>query len=250
MRAAGGELNALVNRAGRWTGRLARAGWLATGRVPGGQAMQQQVRRFERALRSGADTGTTPWTSHDSHQGTTGQAEESTALRSAMAELLHASIEHSTERSKQNLFHAILRQLLPDEARILAALSDGSRFPVMHVRPRGSEELTLRNASTVGKSAGVAATFLVPHYLSRLDAHGLLRFSVEEDELSVQYDILLTDEQVQQAVERARDGRRLAPHVQRQVVSLSELGEQFWRACDPTGETDTGARVMRPKAGS
>lgn len=253
MDSARGELEAFVNRAGRLAGGLARAGWQVTGRMPGGVAVQQQVRRLERAVLTAR--GIAPAERGGYQAGSDGPtlvgpaAGQPTALRAAMAELLNRSIEHNRERSKEYLFGSILAQLVPDEARILAALSDGTRYPVVHVLARGGEvEPVLRNASTVGKAAGVVEFQFVPHYLSRLHGLGLVRIEAEDEELSVQYDILLTEDLVQRAVERARSGRRLAPPVERRTVAISELGERFWRACDPTGP-ETGEHLIGSKAG-
>jgi hypothetical protein len=263
MNSAQGELEALVQRAGRLAGRLARVGWRVTARMPGGELVQQQMQRIERAvLGEPADArsvdsravdrrAAVPERGADAETPTLvgPAAGQPTALRAAMAELLNRSIDHNREHSKEYLFTGIVSQLLPDEARILAALSDGTRFPVVHVLPRGgAAEPVLRNASTVGKAAGVAAFRFVPHYLTRLHGLGLVRIEAEDEDLAVQYDILLTEDVVQQAVEHARGRRRLAPHVERRTVVLSELGEQFWRACDPTGVA-TDSHVTEPKAG-
>src|SRR5437764_261061 len=73
-------------------------------------------------------------------------------LRTAMAELLRQSAEMDREQSREYIFTAILRQLLPDEARILSALSDGASYALVHVAGRaalgGPQRIVLRNASS------------------------------------------------------------------------------------------------------
>jgi hypothetical protein len=154
-------------------------------------------------------------------------------LRAAMAELLNRSIGFGREKAKEYLYAIILRQLTPDEARILSALSGGSPFPLIDVAERtnlgGAGRVVLRNASTVGKAAGVSLGDQVPSYLTRLIGLGLADIDEEAPSLETQYEILMTDEVVRQAensVKRAKFIRR--------TVHISRLGAQFWEACDPT----------------
>jgi hypothetical protein len=154
-------------------------------------------------------------------------------LRAAMAELLNRSIGFGREKAKEYLYAIILRQLTPDEARILSALSGGSPFPLIDVAERtslgGAGRIVLRNASTVGKAAGVSLLDQVPSYLTRLIGLGLVDIDEEAPSLEPQYEILMTDEIVRQAensVKRVKFVRR--------TVHISRLGAQFWEACDPT----------------
>ena len=54
-------------------------------------------------------------------------------LRSAMSELLERSVEATRADSRDYLYGTIISQLVPDEARILAALSDGTHFAAIDV---------------------------------------------------------------------------------------------------------------------
>jgi hypothetical protein len=62
------------------------------------------------------------------------------SLDAKMHTLLDRAIEQSTASSRQELFHKILDQIVPDEARIIGALSDGSAPP--------------RSTSTPGRAPG------------------------------------------------------------------------------------------------
>jgi hypothetical protein len=150
-----------------------------------------------------------------------------------MAQLLHRSIGFGRQRAEEYLYAIILRQLTPDEARILATLSSGSPFPLIDVAERtnlgSAERILLRNASTVGKSAGVSLIDQVPSYLTRLNGLGLVEIDEEAPSLENQYEFLITDETVGEAenlVKRVKFIRR--------TVRNSRLGAEFWRACDPT----------------
>jgi hypothetical protein len=153
-------------------------------------------------------------------------------LRAAMAELLNRSIGFGRKKAEEYLYAIILRHLTPDEARILSALSGGSPFPLLDVAERislgGAGRVVLRNASTVGKVAGVSLLDQVPSYLTRLIGLGLADIDEQARSLETQYEILMTDETVRQAensVKRVKFVRR--------TVRISRLGAQFWEACDP-----------------
>lgn len=154
-----------------------------------------------------------------------------------MAELLNRSVEQTREQSEQQLFAGLLRQLVPDEARILAALSGGSRYPLVHVASRGSfggiKRLVLENASTVGRAAGAQLAADTPTFLTHLLQLGLVDVDPEDRSLAEHYDILQTDELVRAAEAEARTDGRGGVRIIRQTVAMSELGKRFWDACHP-----------------
>ncbi|WP_232660408.1 Abi-alpha family protein [Pseudonocardia sp. TRM90224] len=155
-------------------------------------------------------------------------------LRVAMAELLVRSIEQTKQRAREYLYLTVLRQLLPDEARILAALADGSTYPLVHVDLRTgvtASRRLLANASTVGRAAGVAVPASVPHYLTRLLHLELVEVGDNDLTLSVQYDICLTDEKVREAEKTARATGRAK--IVRQTVRISPFGRELWDASHP-----------------
>jgi hypothetical protein len=235
----------VVEQAGQVAGWLARASWRAAARLPGGEAVQRQFRKAERAVLdqmrrqldevvdedgtvSGRFIAPVEPMVLDGHVD---------PLRTAMAELLRLSTELDRERSREYIFTAVIRQLFPDEARILAALSDGSNYALVHVAGRtalgGPQRIVLRNASSVGKAAGVTLPDLVPTYVTRLEHLGLVEIGPEDPALSVQYDILLTDDRVRAAEEEVRSVRKLTPRFARRTLRLSTLGSQFWDAVRP-----------------
>ncbi|MEU6643149.1 Abi-alpha family protein [Saccharomonospora sp. NPDC046836] len=216
----------LVYRAGRLAGRAARTGYAIGRRLPGADSAERSLRTLEQKalaeLRRRLDGVA------DSYQDA-----EPESLRTGMAELLHRSTTMDADRARDYLYATILRQLTPDEARILSVLSDGSPFPLVDVVERASlgtaGRVVLRNASTVGKAAGVSLLDHVPAYVTRLVGLGLAEIDAEEPELSTQYEILLTDDVVraaEQLVKRARFVRR--------TVRVSPFGLRFWQACEPS----------------
>jgi hypothetical protein len=259
----GNSGSGLVRRAGSLAGWAARTGLSIGRRLPGADVAERGLHSIERMalteLRRRLDDVDDPYhvalsqasaMTHHSDDGrgqdpvtvratmivpslpsSVGQVEP---LRAAMAELLNQSIGFDKDRARDYLYAVILRQLTPDEARILSALADGAPFPAIDVTERsalgGAGRVVLGNASTVGKSAGVSLLDHVPSYVTRLIGLGLADLGEEAAGLDIQYEILMTDETVRAAeasVKRARFVRR--------TVHISRLGIHFWRACDPTG---------------
>ncbi|MQA08230.1 MAG: DUF4393 domain-containing protein [Pseudonocardiaceae bacterium] len=240
-----GDLAVGVQRAVRW---VARSGWGLGQRLPGIGLVERELRRVERgaqrigrtaahqlARRMAAVNRNLAESDPAKHAMPDGQAD---SLRAGMAELLNRAVDSSAAASRHYLYASILARLVPDEARILAALSDGPAFPVIDVATRGAmggtNRVVLRNASTVGKSAGVTLNDSVPTYVARLLDLGLVELGDEDSSLDMEYDVLLTDALVQDADRRARAAGRLAPRMIRRSLRISELGKDFWTACDPS----------------
>jgi hypothetical protein len=223
----------LVGQAGRVLGWLYRGGWEVARRLPGWEAVERQARRVERAVVDEVRKRLDEDGPTELQRVITAGESPREPLRAAMAELLERSVTDSREASREYYFALVMRQLLPDEARIVAALSDGAVFPLAHLAARtglsGPTRYLLENASTVGRAAGVVQPGLVPFYVTRLIQFGLAEVGEEVAGLSTQYELLLTDERV-----RALEGGRLGPRVVRLSLHISELGAQFWAASDPS----------------
>ncbi|WP_236808295.1 Abi-alpha family protein [Amycolatopsis albispora] len=248
-----------AERAGKLASIAARAGYSLGKRLPGADAAERGLRSLERLalteLRRRLEEVDDPYLAALSaasamNVGGNGRhvqplngeirgtvvvmpsSESVEPLRAAMAELLNRSIGFGRERAREYLYAIILRQLTPDEARILSALSDGAPFPLIDVTERnglgGAGRVVLRNASTVGKAAGVTLLDQVPAYVTRLIGLGLAEPDEEVPELETQYEILLTDD----AVRAAENSVKRVKFVRR-TVHISRLGKEFWAACDP-----------------
>lgn len=155
--------------------------------------------------------------------------------------LLTESIEADSARSRETLYTSLLLRLVPDEARILAALADGTRYPLVHIKTRSNGGRTvLANASTVGRAAGVQVPEAVNTYVGHLRVLGLAEEGPADDALSVQYDILLGEPGVRHpANDEAQDVGRLGTRVLRRTLRISALGRELWHACRP--DDDTGS---------
>jgi hypothetical protein len=158
-------------------------------------------------------------------------------LRTAMGELLSRSSQSNAGRSKEYLFGTIVSQLVPDEARVLAALAEGKRFAMVDVVAkhvgRSASRTVFANASLLGAVAGVTPSRNVATYLARLQQFGLVEFGPADDALGEEYDKLAVDGVVQEARAQIERNRMGSARLVRKSVTLSPLGTEFWAACAP-----------------
>lgn len=153
-----------------------------------------------------------------------------------LGELLERSVDQTKTEARRALYERMLRQLVPDEARILAALSDGSAYPVIDVVLRSAvgtvRQRLVENVSSVGREAGVALPGQVHWYVTHLRNLGLIEIGPEDPALADTYDILATEEVVRRAQD-SRAGRGNAVKTVRGTLRLSALGWELWRECNP-----------------
>lgn len=149
--------------------------------------------------------------------------DESAKLDAPGAEALHASL---------------VEALLPDEARLLAALSTGEAHVALEVTERISRRsapMILLRTSTAGRSAGCRQPDLVPWYLARLSGSGLVSYAgpLAGDEAKGQYDRLLVETYVSRTIEEA-EARGARVRTRPLSLRMSGLGQSFW--ADMTAE--------------
>jgi hypothetical protein len=161
------------------------------------------------------------------------ESTDTDALGSKMRCLLDRALDHSTNSSQMELFHHILDQLVADEARIISALSDGSSSPLVSVhdwtRRRVQGRAVLENASLIGRTANVALPDMVPSYVSHLLSLGLVEVGPEDPDLKDDYEVLMAESSVLQAIKTASRGP-LAAKIDKLTLTLSGLGQALWAA--------------------
>lgn len=159
------------------------------------------------------------------------------SLDAKMRRLLDRALDQSTKSGQAELFHRILDQLVPDEARIIGALSDGSVSPLVNVHAWNRAGIlgkpTLENASLVGRTANLALPHLTSNYVTHLISLGLLETGPEDPSLKQDYEILMAETHVLKAIKAATRGP-LAARVDKHVLMLSGLGRSLWEATTGT----------------
>jgi Abortive infection alpha len=225
---------------------LGRSGWRIAKQLPGVTAMEHQAQRLRQAAAAEMLRllevpqqffGTASPEEQRVMMLVQNSDSDPTPLRTAMTELLHRSSVSTDRTSREYLFGTIVSQLVPDEARILAALADGGRFAAVDVVARqvgrpGSRTV-LANASVVGNVAGVAWPQNTTTYIARLHSFGLVEFGPASDDLTKQFGQLVADEAVQFARKQIDTDKLGSAKLIRKSVALSALGRDFWAACAP-----------------
>lgn len=159
------------------------------------------------------------------------------ALAQQMRALLERSADQSREQAQHDYFHWILGQLMPDEARILSALADGSAYALVHLGAGpalgGLGRRVLDNFSNVGKAAGVFWPELTQRYIRHLRDLDLVESGPEDPAMKLKYELIESDSAFRAAAERIgkQPGTRARP--MRRTLKLSSVGRQFWDACNP-----------------
>lgn len=214
--------------------------------VPGARFVERQYQRIERAaLRELAvrldqvDAQRCSGVESAMDSGTRFATENVVASMSPgrwLEQLLRRSMDQTPAESLWSLADLVVHSIVPDEARILSALSDGSTYPLVHLETgRLDTARVLANASAVGRAAGVALPDNTPSYVTRLLQLGLVEVGPEDSALREEYEILMTDATVRNAL-GAVDVRVRAV---RRTVRMSALGAEIWRLC--RAELDTGS---------
>jgi hypothetical protein len=153
-----------------------------------------------------------------------------------MNQLLERSMFQTPAESLEILASRVVEEIVPDEARIVAALADGHSYPLLHVeagaRSRAMRRV-LSNASSVGRAAGVALPGDTPAYLSHLFALGLIEEGPQDAAMTDEYSILSTDDTVRRALEEAREAGLKSHRLMKRTVQLSPLGRRLWAVWRP-----------------
>jgi hypothetical protein len=168
-------------------------------------------------------------------------ADDAESLDTKMHSLLDRAIGQNTASSRQELFHKILDQIVPDEARIISALSDGSASPLLNVYARTRAglgiEVVLENMSLIGKTANLALPQLTPMYVSHLLSLGLVESGPEDTDMKDEYEILAADTMVLQAIKTASRGP-IPARIEKFTLQLSGLGLELWAAASGPQERE------------
>lgn len=144
-------------------------------------------------------------------------------------DLLTTDSATGPESARTELYRALLLRLVPDEARLLAALAGGASYPLVHVQAK--TRTVLANASTLGEVAQLAVPDAAGIYVAHLLALGLAEEGPEDESLAAQYDVLIGGSTVRAAEEVARVEGRLGSRVLRRTLRISPLGRSLWTDC-------------------
>jgi hypothetical protein len=173
--------------------------------------------------------------------------ERAASLRERGAELLRRSADVHFDEDSHPAYENILKNLAPDEARILRLLAAKGPQAAVDVRaglPLASQ-LVAPGLTMIGSEAGCRHPDRVPPYLNNLNRLGLVWFSRETLEDPLRYQVLEAQPEV---VEAMREAGRLGRTVRR-TIHLTPFGADFCQAALPTDTLEFEAVVETRSAG-
>lgn len=251
-----------VSEAGRTLGAVARRLAEAASQIPGAEEAQSRLRQVEqrvlRELKSRMDAAVRPGLGELARPPEDAPGLSRTYVipllqspRKLLEELLERSLTQTREQAEEDFYSVLLSELVPDEARLLALLSDGAAQAVVHIgtgAPIGPvRTLAVENFSALGRPAQVKLLERMPIYLEHLKALGLLEEGPEDPALEPKYQIIEGLREVRDEVDRLRkQSRASSVRLVRRSLRLSALGRQLWEACtgDPAASRP-GLRALR-----
>ena len=161
-------------------------------------------------------------------------------LRDMYANLLAASMDTRTATGAHPAFVEIIRQLTPDEARLICLIAQDRAFPLVTVRreykvetplERGGMEV-LVHFSLLGWEAGCDFPQMTPTYLDNLCRLGLAVIpTISEYTKPGIYDSLEKHPQVELAKASIEADEKWRAAVYRKGLQVTQFGMQFCRIC-------------------
>lgn len=162
-------------------------------------------------------------------------------LSDMYANLLAASMDKNTANGAHPAFVEIIKQLTPDEAKIVALFEPNRAFPLLNVRASYKVEteekkggrVRLSHFSLLGEKAGVEFVSLTPAYLDNLCRLGLADFLGAGvhytapgvyDQLESHPDVLALKKEIEAESE-------MQCEIEQTGLSITELGKQFANVC-------------------
>lgn len=214
-------------------------------RLPGGAIVQEQLDKVEKRvlgelkarldrLEGGGEQTVQVVAFSMEAQSTHAPTRELREPAEMLRELLAISSEQTKEQAELAYYSSLIRGLLPDEARILSAVSDGGIYPLVNLVALSKlgiqTHAVLENTCSVGRAAGVQLPEMTRGYLQRLMAAGLVETGPEDYTMTTKYEILETDDVLRKLINQMKAAGQRS-QIKRRVLKISELGRNLWEAC-------------------
>ena len=162
------------------------------------------------------------------------------SLSDLYANLLAASMDKSTAHGAHPAFVEIIKQLTPDEAKLVGLFVRDIPLPLINVRwtiknptpEKTGGKNVLVNFSQLGAIAGCEFPQLTPTYIDNLCRLGLAEIPamIHYTGQGV-YELLENAPEVQQQKLQIEQNSELKVEIERKALMVTELGKQFARIC-------------------
>jgi hypothetical protein len=162
------------------------------------------------------------------------------ALSDLYANLLAASMDSSTAQGAHPAFVEIIKQLTPDEAKLVSLFVNDRMLPLINLRwefkpnPEGKTggKTILTSFSHLGNEAGCELPHMTPTYIDNLCRLGLAEIpAMSEYTTKGAYDALESDPTVKAVIESINKNAEVHHAIERKYLRVTELGHQFARIC-------------------
>lgn len=157
-------------------------------------------------------------------------------LSEMFANLLATSMDRETAVNAHPSFVDIIKELTPDEAKILIALSTKDSVPAVNIKMTLTKEggyiVTHRNITTLGVDAGCEHPKLASNYLGNLTRLGLIDIPfgerIKDDKA---YETILENSQIKEIIATQTHEGTTKCDAEKRKVDVTDYGKQFIRAC-------------------
>jgi hypothetical protein len=170
------------------------------------------------------------------------------SLRELYANLLATAMDSETAHTAHPAFVEIIRQLSPDEAKLLSYIAREPAFErcfvdvQIQMAERGSKATVLSHFSVLAEAAGCAFHDLSASYLDNLARLGIVQLVPEawwaSDEAAARYNALSEHPRVKALIAQFESTEGYSPNIAKGSIEITTLGNQFLAACIMP---DTGA---------
>ncbi|WP_053180869.1 DUF4393 domain-containing protein [Pseudomonas kilonensis] len=157
------------------------------------------------------------------------------SLSDMYANLLAAAMDKNTADGAHPAFVEIIKQLTPDEAKLIAYFMRRQAFPIVSVRAdnkeagQGGYDVAV-NVSLFGEKAGLAFPELVPSYLDNLARLGLIDIRAISYSDKTHYDELENSGKLASHKAEVELSGHIF-HLLRGGVAVTNFGKQFGQVC-------------------
>lgn len=157
------------------------------------------------------------------------------SLRDLYANLLAASMDSRTASMAHPSFVEIIKQLTPDEARLLKYFSTEDRLPVIHMRSEsedgtGGQEIAT-NMSLFGRDVNCEHEHLTPSYIDNLARLGLIAIPEKFYTAPEAYEELENHPSTVELKNQIDNEEGVKAKIDKRIILITELGKQFMKAC-------------------
>lgn len=162
------------------------------------------------------------------------------SLSDLYANLLATAMDKDTAQGAHPAFVEIIKQLTPDEAKLVSLFVNGRMLPIINLRREfkpnaegksGGKDV-LVNFSHLGVVAGCEFPDMTPTYIDNLCRLGLAEVpAFWEYTAKGAYDALENDPLIKALITAIENNPEIEPQIERKGLRVTELGKLFARSC-------------------